>query len=136
MDQNTKETAHQMFLMALEKSVVAKELHGSEYFNDSISRSYYAAFHLLGLVMFIHGKSFSSHSQLIGAFNKDLVATGKIIRDAGKAVNRLFEQRQSADYDFFERASKEESAMAIQDTELVFTTILDYVRSTFGLEFR
>jgi uncharacterized protein (UPF0332 family) len=60
------------------------------------------------MVMYLNGKAYSSHSQLIGAFNKELVANAALPKSVGKALRLLFDLRQTADYDFYQRADQQE----------------------------
>lgn len=47
----------------------------NDQYDDAVSRSYYAVFHAISALLFTKGLSFSSHSQTIGAFNKEFVRT-------------------------------------------------------------
>ncbi len=42
--------------------------------------------------------SFSKHSGVLAAFNKEFVKTGKISKELGRFYNRMFEHRKSGDY--------------------------------------
>ncbi len=114
-----RHSAEKIYSAAKDKILVSQELHDAGHYGDSISRCYYAAFHLVTLTLYLHGKSFSSHSQLIGAFNREIVASGFISRDTGKALHRLLERRQRADYDVFELPGFEDSLQSIEDIKLI-----------------
>ena len=124
-----------MYQTAHEKQNAAHQLHTTGYYNDAVSRAYYAVFHLVSMTLFLDGKAYSSHGQLIGAFNKEIISTGLIPASVGKAVGRLFSLRQNADYDFFEKVNEQESKEALSDVEHVFKAITDYVTKTYGLSF-
>lgn len=75
---------------------------------EAVSRAYYAAFHAISAVLASQGFSFSSHAQTIGGFNAHFVRTGLFPKDTNRILHRLFENRQTADYDWttvVERAS-------------------------------
>ncbi len=85
-----------MLAAAVEKLLSARSLHEQGHYNDALSRAYYAAFHAASLPFFIGGRSFSRHGQLIGAFNKEFIASGALPKELGKALSRLYDARQSS----------------------------------------
>jgi Uncharacterized conserved protein related to C-terminal domain of eukaryotic chaperone, SACSIN len=131
MEEMTLDSCRRMYAAAREKLDVAKSLHNSGYYSDSVSRAYYAAFHAVSMLLFANGQSYSRHGQLIGAFNKKFVAPGELPKDLGKALGRLYDQRQVADYDVFDRADEKESAQGISDAESIIEAIRIFVEKTF-----
>ncbi len=131
MDEIKLRNGRLMFAAAMEKLNVAKSLRDNGYSNDALSRSYYAAFHAVSLLMFLHGQSFSRHGQLIGAFNREFIATGRLPKELGKVIVRLFDQRQTADYDAFEHVSQEEADQSIRDSEMLITAIRTLLETEF-----
>jgi uncharacterized protein (UPF0332 family) len=120
-----------IFAAAMEKLTVAKNLRDNGYLKDALSRAYYAAFHAVSLLLFLHGQSYSRHGQLIGAFNREFIATGKLPKELGKAIVRLFDQRQTADYDVFEHVSQEEADQSISDAEILIAAIKTLLETEF-----
>ncbi len=133
MDDTTLDSCRRMHDAARRKLDVARSLQSSGYYNDSLSRAYYAAFHSASMLLYAHGQSYSRHSQLIGAFNRDFVATGKLPKDVGKALGRFYGQRQVADYDIFERADEKEAAQGIQDAESIIEAVRLLVERSFSV---
>ena len=131
MDEIKLRNGRLMFAAAMEKLTVAKSLRDNGYSNDALSRSYYAAFHAVSLLLFLHGQSFSRHGQLIGAFNREFIATGRLPRELGKVIVRLFDQRQTADYDVFEHVSQEEADQSISDAEMLIKAIKTLLETEF-----
>lgn len=87
-------------LAAADAKLKATELLLREgIYGDAASRAYYAAFHALSALYPAYGNTFSSHAQLIGRFNKDFVRTGYFQPEFTRIMARLFEDRQSGDYD-------------------------------------
>ena len=88
-------------------------------FEDSISRSYYCAFHSISALLLSKDLSFSSHNQTIGNFNKEFVKTGIFSKDYTEILQSLFEDRQSSDYDalttFTEENAEESMRIAQKD---------------------
>ena len=56
-------------------------------------------FHAISALLFTKGLSFSSHSQTIGAFNKEFVRTDIFPKYYSKKIQTLFDERQTGDYD-------------------------------------
>ena len=79
---------------------------------DAASRAYYAAFHAVSAVLLEAGQAYSSHAQVLGAFNRDFVHAGAFPREFTAILSRLFEDRQTGDYD---PAPGLDSAVAAQD---------------------
>ncbi len=52
---------------------IAKQLNEQEYYDDSVSKAYYEVFHSLQAILLTIGLSFSKHSGIIGAFNKEFI---------------------------------------------------------------
>lgn len=62
------------------------------------SRAYYA-FHAITALRLSHGETYSSHAQVIGMFNKRFVQSGVFPKEFTTILTRLFDDRQSDDYD-------------------------------------
>jgi uncharacterized protein (UPF0332 family) len=76
-------------------------------FDDSVSRSYYSVFHAITACLLHRGLSFSSHSQVIGAFNREFIKTNVFPSYFSKDIQALFDDRQSGDYDVYSPISRE-----------------------------
>ena len=129
-----RDTIAAMFSVANEKLASARSLHAQSYYNDALSLAYYAAFHGVSLLFFLKGQSFSRHGQLIGAFNKDFVVPGIFPKELGKALGRLYDARQSGDYDVFVKADREESGRGLTDAELILKVILAFIKQSYGID--
>ena len=125
--------ARDMYRAALEKLESACLLKASGKYNDSLSRSYYGAFHAITLLFMLEGQTFSRHSQLIGNFNKQFIATDIFPKELGKALGTLYDERQGADYDFFQHSEKHEAQEGIEKAELIVSTIKHYVENKFAI---
>ncbi|OHD69530.1 MAG: hypothetical protein A2W19_00530 [Spirochaetes bacterium RBG_16_49_21] len=68
-------------------------------FDDSVSRSYYAVYHAISAALLSKDMAFSSHSQTIGAFNKEFIKTEIWPKEFAGIIQGLFEDRQIGDYD-------------------------------------
>lgn len=136
MDEVRLRNSRRMLAAANEKLDAAKYLRDNGYFNDALSRAYYAAFHSVSLLLFLSDQAYSRHGQLIGAFNRDFVASGKLPQVLGKALGRLFDRRQTADYDVFDRASREEADQGIADASALISAIDSYIEKELHIYLR
>jgi uncharacterized protein (UPF0332 family) len=93
-------TLRSMLAKAGQKLAAAERDLAGEFCGDASSRAYYAAFHAISAVLATKGLSFSSHGQTIGAFNREFVKTGVFPSTMTGQLQALFENRQTADYDW------------------------------------
>ncbi len=100
---------------AHEKLRVAELLLQAHAWDDAASRAYYAAYHAVSALHLSRGNSFSSHARSIGQFNKDFVQTGIFPREYTAILSRLFEDRQSGDYDVVDAISEDEARLDVTD---------------------
>jgi uncharacterized protein len=86
----------------MRKSKDALDSSRSEFLADRLdfatNRAYYACFYAASAVLLKMGKKFVKHSGLRGAVHKDLAKAGLIEPTWGRVFDRIFENRQSADY--------------------------------------
>ncbi|PLV56045.1 HEPN domain-containing protein [Thermotoga sp. SG1] len=76
----------------------AKLLLENKRFHSAVNRIYYALFYQVSALLLTKGLSFSKHSGVLAAFNREFVKTGKIDKELGKFYNRMFEHRRTGDY--------------------------------------
>lgn len=70
----------------------------SKRYDFSANRAYYACFYAASAVLLKAGKKFIKHSGVRGAIHQHLVNTGLLDIKWGKVYDRIFENRQFADY--------------------------------------
>jgi uncharacterized protein (UPF0332 family) len=71
--------------------------------------------------------SFSSHSQAIGAFNREFVKTGVFPGDTARKIQRLFEDRQTADYDWSIHVDEATASEDVRDAEWLVKACREYI---------
>jgi len=76
----------------------AKLLLENKRLHSAVNRIYYALFYQVSALLLTRGLSFSRHSGVLAAFNKEFVKTGEIDKELGKFYNRMFEHRRAGDY--------------------------------------
>ena len=107
---------------------VARDLHKQGHYNDAASKSYYAVFHALQAILLTKNMSFSKHSAVLSAFNKDFIYKGIFAQDFYTKIVRLFKDRQIGDYEY-ERAIDGESSKAdVTDSEMIINAIEGYLK--------
>ena len=95
----------------------AKILLAAEEYKGSNNRAYYAIFHAINAVHALNGKSFKSHKDAIGNFNKDYVKTEIFPREIGRKIGEAEEIRHASDYDDFYIAIREETERQVMVAE-------------------
>ena len=113
----TPDTLKAMLKKAQEKLEVAKKDFESGYFGDSSSRAYYAVFHAISADLAERGLTFASHAQTIGAFNREFIKERVFPSNTFRKIQRLFENRQMADYDWNFTFEKDHAEEDITDAE-------------------
>lgn len=84
----------------------------------SANRIYYACFYSVEALFLTKDRSFSSHEQLIGNFNKEFVHnSGLIDKKYAAILKESFEQRQTGDYGDFIKFDKKEIKSSLRDAE-------------------
>ena len=117
-----------MLDQADEKLRAANLLFEGNAWGDAASRAYYAAFHAVSAVLLSKGITFSSHSKVLGAFNKEFVHTGYFPNDFTTLLTRLFEDRQMGDHDFIPGISKEEARQDVADAQKIVEEIKKFLK--------
>lgn len=66
--------------------------------NTFVNRLYYACFYAVSALLFLRGASSAKHSGTRSLFHQMFVKTGAIDIEKGQLYDRLFDNRQKADY--------------------------------------
>ena len=112
---------------AHEKLAAAQRELSGGFYGEAASRAYYAVFHALSAVLATQGLSFSSHSQTIGGFNKHFVKTATFPQDTTRKLQRLFEDRQIADYDWINTVDAETAEEDVKAAEDIVAECVEYI---------
>ncbi len=80
------------------------------YWNLAGNRLYYCVFHMASALLLDKGLSAKTHAGVIHLIGEKFIATGLIERTYGRLFSRLYELRQSGDYDDMYDATEEEVA--------------------------
>lgn len=116
---------------AKERLGAAKELLRLGFYNDAISRIYYAMFSSMTLLFYVEGISFSKHKALITAFHRDFIKTGIFEKQFGKDVSDAFRKRQESDYNASISYDETDALEGIRAAEELLKRIIKYVHSEY-----
>ena len=121
------ETIKLMLTKARVKICSARIMLENGRFDDSVSRSYYAVFHAISATLYSKELSYSTHSQVIGAFNREFVKNGIFPRSFTKMIKRMFNERQTGDYDFDSWIDEQTARESLKNAESIITEIEQYL---------
>lgn len=124
-----------MLEKAEQKLAAAQQEFEMGFVSDSASRAYYAAYHAVYAVLAHHGLTFSSHAQLLGAFNKEFIKTGVFPPDTFKKLQKMFLDRNIADYQISKTVSREAAEKDIAAARLLVDACRQYLEQKTGLNF-
>lgn len=115
---------------ANEKLAAAQRELAGGFYGEAASRAYYAVFHALSAVLATQGLSFSSHSQTLGGFNKHFVKTEIFPLGTTRKLQRLFEDRQVADYDWIHTVDAETAEEDVNAASDIVNACAEYIKSS------
>lgn len=98
MTDETRTLAAYRLRRASEALVEAELLLESGFVNTFVNRLYYACFYAVSALLLLEGKSSSKHSGVRALFHQRFVRTGALSKERGQFYDRLFDNRQKADY--------------------------------------
>jgi len=105
------------------KLKAAKILLDAAQYDDVVLRCYYAVFNAMSALLYKKGLVYSSHGQVIGAFNREFIKTGIFSPHVTRQIQALFEDRQSGDYDPIPSISSEIAENHLKNAESILTSI-------------
>jgi len=120
---NRKEEVLALFSKANSKLKTAHIDFDHGQYDDAVSRDYYALFHAMTAALLSKDFVFSSHGQVIGAFNREFIKTGIFPKVYAKYIQVLFDDRQTGDYDVFAVITEETALEHIRNTEKILISI-------------
>lgn len=119
-----------MLAQSDEKLRAARLLLDGGAWGDASSRSYYAAFHAVSALLLSRGETYSSHGQVLGRFNKEFIHPGMFPKEFTAVLTRLFEDRQSGDYDFLMGVTETEARQDVADAQRIVKEIHRYLTTS------
>lgn len=98
MTDETRTLARYRLQRAREALDEAELLLSQGYTNTYVSRLYYGCFYAVSGLLLLEGQSPSKHSGVRALFHQRFVRTGVFKKELGRFYDRLFDNRQKADY--------------------------------------
>ncbi len=96
-------------------------------FTQSVNRSYYAIFHALRALLAYDTFDSKRHASILGYFNKNYIANGKIETEYYRIIASAFDIRTKSDYQDFYVISKEEVNKQIDNAEKFINRIENFI---------
>ena len=84
---------------ALETWEETKGIINNKFWYAAANRMYYACYYMTTALLIKQGYSASTHSGVIRLFGQYFVSTGVVSREMGRLYSKVYELRQSGDYD-------------------------------------
>lgn len=125
-----REVFSEIYNKAINKLETSRILLDNNRFDDSVSRAYYAVFHIISALLLSKDLVFSSHSQLIGAFNREFIKSGILPADMAEKTRNLFKLRQSGDYSIDPDIDRIIAERSYSDATYIITSVAGYLKST------
>ncbi|WP_447975006.1 HEPN domain-containing protein [Nitrospira sp. Kam-Ns4a] len=132
MDRTHIELLRSYLAKAEEKVRAARDLYGKGYWDDAISRAYYAAFHAAQAALLTEGQRADTHRGLVTLFGLLLVKTGKLDRRWGKFLANLKDDREAGDYEAVSYLDEGTARRALDEAEGFVAAIRQYVATLIG----
>jgi uncharacterized protein (UPF0332 family) len=85
------------------------------YWNTVTNRLYYACYYITTALLIYNGHNAQTHSGVIRLFGLNFVITGIVSKEQSKFYSKLFELRQTGDYDDLYNLTEEEVKPLIGD---------------------
>jgi uncharacterized protein (UPF0332 family) len=118
-----------LLTLADEKLRAASLLVVGGAWGDASSRAYYAAFHAISAALLSRDETYSRHAQVLGAFNRAFVHSGLFPKEFTTLLTRLFENRQSGDYDVLPGVTEAEARQDVADAQRIVEAIRSFLTS-------
>lgn len=105
----------------------AKLLLDKEFYDASISRSYYAMFYATEAVLLTENLKFSSHKGVISLFGQYFVKEGIFPQELSRDLAKALDERLSGDYSFKSEITDEAAENAIIRAENFIQILKEYL---------
>ncbi|MDD5482778.1 MAG: HEPN domain-containing protein [Kiritimatiellae bacterium] len=110
----------------------ARHLLSSGFYNDAVSRAYYAAFHWARALLVSRGIEAKTHRGVIQLFHHNFVRAGTVTEETAGHLSRLETYRELSDYTAFSHFTEAQAREEISLSETFINAcrqLLQYERS-------
>ncbi|MCY7293645.1 MAG: HEPN domain-containing protein [Ferruginibacter sp.] len=105
-----------------------------QFYNEAISRLYYACFYLVKAYFFEHQIDAKTHEEIKDMMRKHLVETNAITENDVTFFCNIFEIRHSVDYGYFIDFDKKLAQILLTETEIFIINIKELIAEEFTNE--
>ena len=105
----------------------AKLLLEHHNFRGANNRAYYAIFHALRAVLVLDNYDSKKHSGIIGEFRRRYIKTGILPVEMSEMIGNASMIRNASDYDDMFIASRVESEEQIENAQIVYRIVKEYL---------
>ena len=109
------------------KLKAAEYLFNGKFYNDSISRAYYAMFHAAKAALALKNIDTKTHSGVLSQFGLHFIKEGFIDELYAKAYSIAMEDRSEADYGIFSEFTEDEAEIVIEDAKKFIGAVEDMI---------
>ena len=108
---------------ALDTLTEAEGIASIGYWNAVANRLYYACYYITSALLVKYGFSARTHNGIIHLLGLHFVAKGIVKKESGHFYSKLFDLRQTGDYDDLYNLSEEDVKPLIEDAKLYVNEI-------------
>jgi len=113
---------------AKEKLEAAKYLLKGGFYDDAISRAYYAVFHAAKAILLLFNEDPKTHEGVLHKFGLRIIKEGILDKKYGVILRRLKEMRETSDYVILAYFTEDEIKEAIRAAEEFIHVIEDFLK--------
>lgn len=115
MDESTRGLLQAHLEKACQKQDAAAALLKAGFFEDAVSRAYYAAFHTAQAALLTEGQQADTHKGLGTLFGLFFVKTGRIDKQFGRYLANLKDDRETSDYEVLGWIDEQVASRAVRE---------------------
>lgn len=106
----------------------------NELWNSAVNRMYYACFHIVSALLILHNIEVKSHKGVRQAFGFHFVKEHLLTPECGRIFSKIYDKRQSSDYDDFKEFTKEEVENLYEQTLYLIKEVNALITSSLNAD--
>ena len=106
-----------------------QEIIKSHLWYAAANRMYYACYYLTSALLISHGLSANTHAGIIRMLGMHFVSKGLLSNEMGYFYSRLFEMRQTGDYDDWVTIDEKDIIPLSEQVETYFSSVLGLIKT-------
>lgn len=109
--------------------IEAEGISTLNYWNTVANRLYYSCFYITSALLIKNNYIAQTHNGVIHLFGLHFIRTGIVTKDAGKLYSKLYELRQTGDYDDLFNLSEDDVMPLVSRVQAFLDEISDVIQS-------